>query len=183
MNSHFQSKKLKNFTLNLCRDRSDFIDPWAPNQGPISGPNFGANLGGNMSNFGGGGSGANFNSLPNAPNQFGGSGFGGNGMPFGMNGNPNNLPNSSGNMNLNGNMSNGFGSGNGGGSGNGLGGGNFGGNPNMPVYSTNNNIGGGNGPNDEPKETTQVTIPKDVSFLAAMISVSYIRFIVLSVIL
>lgn len=149
----------------------DFIDPWAPNQGPVGGQlnSFGVPslTGNNAGGFGGNNfGGAN---LPNQ-NQFGGNNGLGNGMGYGGNNNPN-LNSLTGNNGagslsqlgggqLGGNSSYGQGLGQGNNSyGNSIGGGS---NANGPIYGMNNNGGSNNGPNDEGKETTQVTIPKDV---------------------
>lgn len=131
------------------RDRNNFISPWA-NQTPIGNSNF---------------DGSNFN-------QFGNNGLG---MGFNNFSNPNNTSNAN-------SMLNGF---------NGLGNSpnmgnnsafdnNLGGN-NGPVFGMNNNLAGNNamgnnlpnnmgnnGQNEEGRETTQVTIPKDVSCNFAM---------------
>lgn len=149
------------FVWLIYRDR-DFIDPWAPNQGPLGGSlnSFGAPLSGNGgafggNNFGGGGGGGN---LPNQ-NQFGNNGFN-NPNLNGLSGNngAGNLPQLGGVGQSGGSLD--FGQGNNS-YGNNLGGGN---NANGPIFGLNNNSGSNNGPNSDGKETTQVTIPKDVSF-------------------
>lgn len=156
-------------SFRLNRDR-DFIDPWASNSGPAGGAlnNFGVPslTGSNAGGFGGNSFGGS--NLPNQ-NQFGNNGLG-NGMGYGGNSNPN-MSSLTGNNGggslaqlgggqLGGNNSYGQGLGQGNNSfGNSLGGGNS---ASGPIYGMNNNGGANSGPNDEGKETTQVTIPKDV---------------------
>lgn len=150
--------------MNRDRERNNFINPWASSQTAMSGGGGGG--GGGNSNF----DGSNFNN-----NGFGTGGgfgasnqFGNNGLGLGFN-NPNSLMSNTGlgsglnssfgnnsNMNSNSDFDNNMGANNG------------------PVFGMNslggNNLGnnlannmGNNGSSDEPKETTQVTIPKDVS--------------------
>ncbi|XP_055379526.1 heterogeneous nuclear ribonucleoprotein K isoform X2 [Condylostylus longicornis] len=154
------------------RDR-DFISPWA-NDGPMSGGGFGGfgsgggNNSGGFGGFGpggggfGGGNGPNFGS--GGGGNFGsGGGFGNNGPSFGSGG------------------GGGFGGGSGfgGGQGSGFGGGNMGmgnGNSNLGGMggansggggfgSSGNNMNGGNsgGGGGDGKNSTQVTIPKDLA--------------------
>ncbi|XP_031616486.1 poly(rC)-binding protein 2 [Contarinia nasturtii] len=120
------------------RDRNSFINPWASNQQPLGGNNFD---GPNFSQFGNNGLGGmgynNFNNPNNTSNT--------NSLMNGFNGlgnNPNLGNNSAFDNSMGGNM--------------GMGGNNNLGN-NMP-----NNLGN-NGQNDESRETTQVTIPKDLA--------------------
>lgn len=127
--------------------------------------------------MGGGGSNSSFNGSNYNNNGFGASGgfgassqFGNNGLGLGFN-NPNSLMNDTGlgnalngsfgnnsNMSSNSGFDNNMGANNGPAFGmNSLGGNNLG--NNLP-----NNMGNNGQSGDEPKETTQVTIPKDVSF-------------------
>lgn len=136
------------------RERSSFINPWASNQTPAS-------------SFGGAQSGYNSNGFNG---NFGGNNqFGNNGLGLGNFGNQNpNLGNSLGNG-IGSNINNGFGNNpnavNNNGFDNNMNSGN-----NGPVFGLNNlggnnNLGSNNssnGQNDEGRETTQVTIPKDV---------------------
>lgn len=138
------------------RDRNSFINPWASNQ-PMSSSNFGGqgfNSNGFNSSFG--------------SNQFGNNSLGLGG--FGGNQNPNSLVGNSLNNGL-GNVNSGFGNNpNTGNNGfdNNMGGGNnsvFGLNSNLGGSNNLGNNGGSNAQNDEGRETTQVTIPKDVCIL------------------
>lgn len=156
------------------RDR-DFIDPWAPNQGPMGGNNFGGggngngfgnNFGGNMGGMGGGNMGGG------GGNMSGNGSMGGGGGNFGNQGNMglgNNLGNSGGmgGNNMGGGLGGGFNSGMGGPgnnmSGN-MGGGNMGPNNGGGNFGGNNaGGGGGGGGGGDDKNTTQVTIPKDLA--------------------
>lgn len=146
-NFHLIIKLFVRWYLYRDRDRNSFISPWASSQAPLGSSNFD---GPNFNQFGNNGLGmGGFNSF-NSPNNANSS----NNMMNGFNGIGNN-PNMGGNSGFD----------------NSLGGNNgpvFGMNNNL---SGNNNMGnnlpnniGNNGQNDEGRETTQVTIPKDVGF-------------------
>lgn len=136
------------FDSDRDRDRNSFINPWASNQTPMGSSSFD---GPNFNQFGNNGLGMGFNSF-NSPNNANSP----NSLMNGFNGIGNN-PNMGGNSGFD----------------NSLGG------NNGPVFgmnnslSGNNNLGnnlpnnlGNNGQNDEGRETTQVTIPKDVGFFS-----------------
>lgn len=144
--------------MNRDRERNNFINPWASSQTALGG-------GGGNNNF----DGSSFNN-----NGFGTSGgfgasnqFGNNGLGLGFN-NPNSLMS---NNSLGSGLNSSFGNNSSMNSNTGFDN-NMGAN-NGPIFGMNslggnnlaNNMGNNGQSGDEPKETTQVTIPKDVSNL------------------